>query len=65
MRIEFGPRNTMELLEAFRTTRAESQRLAAALEKRQDEKYVPWPKTLTDYLKTELLNQYEFKYYPA
>lgn len=63
MRIEFGPRNTMELLEAFRTTRAESQRLAAALEKRQDEKYVPWPKTLTDYLKTELLNQYEFKYY--
>lgn len=63
MRIEFSPRNTMELLEVFRSTRAESRRLAAALTKREDEKYLPWPKTLTDYLKTELLNQYELKYY--
>ena len=63
MRIEFAPRNTMELLEVFRSTRAESRRLAAALTERPDEKYLPWPKTLTDYLKTELLNQYEFKYY--
>lgn len=63
IRIEFAPRNTMELLEVFRSTRAESQRLAAALARRPEEKYVPWPKTLTDYLKTELLKQYEFKYY--
>ncbi|OGB31863.1 MAG: ATP-dependent endonuclease [Burkholderiales bacterium RIFCSPLOWO2_12_FULL_61_40] len=63
MRIEFAPRNTAELLEKFRSTRVESQRLAAALEKRPDEKYVPWPKNLTDYLKTELLNHFEFKYY--
>jgi predicted ATP-dependent endonuclease of OLD family len=63
MRIEFAPRNTMALLELFRSTRAESRRLAAALATRPDEKYVPWPKTLTDFLKTELLNQYEFKYY--
>jgi hypothetical protein len=45
------------------TTRQKAQKKAAALEKRKDEKYVPWPKSLTDYLKNELLSEFEFKYF--
>lgn len=63
IRIEFAPRNSVELLGKFRMARAEAQTMAAALEKRENEKYVPWPKSLTDYLKNELLNEFEFKYY--
>lgn len=63
IRIEFAPRNPVELLGKFRTARAEAQTRAAALEKRENEKYVPWPKSLSDYLKNELPNEFEFKYY--
>src|SRR6478752_5005757 len=41
MRIELAPRNPTELLGKFRTTRTDAQRMAAALEKRENEKYVP------------------------
>ena len=63
IRIEFAPRNSVELLGKFRTARAEAQAKVAALEKRENDKYVPWPRSLTDYLKNELLNEFEFKYY--
>lgn len=63
IRIEFASRNTVELLEKFRKARTEGQDKAAALGMRENEKYVPWPKSLTDYLKTELLNEFDFKYY--
>lgn len=63
IRIEFSPRNPVELLERFRTAHTEAQNKAAALEKREHEKYVPWPKSLTDYLKNELHKEFEFKYY--
>lgn len=62
LRIEFAARNTVELLEKFRTARVEAQTKAAALAKRENERYVPWPKSLTDYLKDELLHEFEFKY---
>ena len=63
IRIEFAPRNPAELLGKFRAARSEAQTKAAALVKRPNEKYVPWPKNLTDYLKNELQNEFEFKYY--
>jgi len=63
LRIEFAARNSVDLLEKFRTARVEAQTKAAALEKRENEKYVPWPKSLTDYLKDELLHEFEFKYF--
>lgn len=63
IRIEFAARNGTELLRKFRKVRMEAQRNAAALERRENEKYVPWPTKLTDYLKKELLSEYEFKYY--
>ena len=63
IRIEFAPRNPMELLRKFRTSRREAKTKAAALKRREKEKYVPWPKSLTDYLKNELPHEFEFKYY--
>jgi predicted ATP-dependent endonuclease of OLD family len=63
IRIEFAARNSVELLEKFRTARTEAQNKAAELEKRENEKYIPWPKSLTDYLKRELLDEFELKYY--
>lgn len=63
LRIEFAARDSVDLLEKFRTARVEAQTKAAALEKRENEKYVPWPKSLTDYLKDELLHEFEFKYF--
>lgn len=63
IRIEFAARNPLELLQNFRTSRKEAVVKATALDKRENEKYVPWPQSLTDYLKNELLNEFEFKYY--
>lgn len=63
IRIQFAARNVPELLGRFRSIRAAAQTQAAALERRPDEKYVPWPKSLTDYLKNELLREFEFTYY--
>ena len=63
IRVEFAARNQVELLQKFRTARDEAQKTAAALLPREGKKYVPWPKNLTDYLKNELLTDFEFKYF--
>jgi predicted ATP-dependent endonuclease of OLD family len=63
MRIEFSAHSPDELLRKFRAARSEAKEKAAALERRENEKYVPWPKSLTDYLKNELPHEFGFKYY--
>lgn len=63
IRIEFAARNPVELLGKFRATRSEAQAKASALNTRENEKYEPWPKSLTDYLKNELSKEFEFNYY--
>ena len=63
IRIEYAARNPVELLGKFRTIRSEAQIKASALKKRENEKYVPWPKSLTDYLKNELPKEFEINYY--
>lgn len=63
MRIEFAAKSSTELLERFRDAREKARQRAAELEQRENEKYVPWPKSLTDYLKTELSNEFEFRYF--
>lgn len=63
VRIEFAARNQAELLQKFRAARKEAQSKAATLKQRENEKYVPWPKSLTDYLQKELLKEFEFRYY--
>jgi predicted ATP-dependent endonuclease of OLD family len=63
IRIEFAARNGIELLDKFRTARERGRVEAGALDKRPHEKYVPWPKSLTDYLRREIRDDFEFKYY--
>ncbi len=63
IRVEFAARSQTELLANFRLARREAEAKAAALERRENEKYVPWPKSLTDYLQKELLNEFEFRYF--
>ncbi len=63
IRIQFEARNPIELVARFRTARSEARTRADALEKRDHESYVPWPNSLTDYLKKELRDEFEFKYY--
>ena len=63
IRIEFAARNPTELLGRFRTVRTEAQAKANALEQRNNEQYIPWPKSLTDYLKKELQNEFELRYF--
>ncbi|MBL9168978.1 MAG: ATP-dependent endonuclease [Verrucomicrobiales bacterium] len=63
IRIEFAARNQADILQRFRSARQEAQAKAAALEQRENEKYVPWPKSFTDFLQKELLNEFEFRYF--
>lgn len=63
IRVEFVARNQVELLQKFRTARRDAREKAAALQPREGERYAPWPKNLTDYLKSELLTEFEFKYF--
>lgn len=62
VRIEFAARNVPELLQRFRAARDTAQLQAARLEDGGGN-YVPWPKTLTDYLGKELQHEFEFRYY--
>lgn len=63
IRIEYAARNDRELLDTFRTLRQSAIAHASALPARENEQYVPWPKSLTDYLKDELASSFEFRYY--
>ncbi len=63
IRIEYAARNDRELLDTFRTIRQTAITKAAVLPVRENEQYVPWPKSLTDYLKDELASDFEFRYY--
>jgi hypothetical protein len=63
LRIELAARNQGELLATFRAAREETQVKAATLKERENEKYEPWPKSLSDFLKAELLNQFELRYF--
>jgi predicted ATP-dependent endonuclease of OLD family len=63
VRIEFAPRDAVELLARFRSARTDARAQATALSPRENDKYVPWPKSLTDYLQNELRKEFEFKYY--
>ncbi len=63
IRVEFAARNQNELLAKFRAARVEAQGHAAALDERDGNKYVPWPKILTDYLKTQLAKEFELRYF--
>lgn len=62
VRVEFAARSSFDLLGRYRAKKHAALERAAALEGGQGE-YVPWPKSLTDYLEKELSNEFEFKYF--
>jgi predicted ATP-dependent endonuclease of OLD family len=64
IRIAFAPQNQDETLQRFREQHADAQRLAADVPVREgEEAYVAPPRTLREFLETELHREYEFKYY--
>lgn len=62
IRIEFGAKNTAELLENYRTARLDAQTKVASMESDVGG-YVPWPKSLSDFVQRELHREFEFRYY--
>lgn len=62
VRVEFAPKNITELIQRYREARDDGQRKAAALVGGAGD-YVPWPKSLSDYLLKELKREYELRYF--
>lgn len=64
IKIAFAPLNQDETLTRFRTRYAEAQQLAEDIPAGEgEEAYIAPPRTLREYLETELHREYEFKYY--
>lgn len=62
IRIEFGARSVADLLSHYRAAKAEAQKQAADLGEAVGE-YVPWPKSLTEFLEKELHREFELRYF--
>jgi len=62
MRIAFAPKSSLETLQKFRAAQANAKAKAAALKGGAGD-YVPWPKSLSDFLQKELHPEYEFQYF--
>lgn len=62
VRIEFSATNSSELLGRYRAKKQLALEGVAALDGGQGD-YVPWPKSLTDYLEKESSNEFGFKYF--
>lgn len=61
IRIVYSPVDPQATLKKFETAREEAN--SSKKEDDQQEGYEPFPKTLTDFLTTELSSEYEFRYY--
>lgn len=61
VRVEFAARNPIELLQKYRSKKQNALDRVAALEGGAGG-YVPWPRSLTDYLEKELQSEFEFRY---
>lgn len=62
IRVEFAAKNQVDLLAKFWSAQEQAQIGVATLAPRENDSYVPWPRTLSDYLSSELQNEFEFKY---
>jgi predicted ATP-dependent endonuclease of OLD family len=62
LRIEFGAKNVSELLNKYRTAYQNAQAKLTAMGGTAGD-YLPWPKSLTDYLQKELQKEFEFRFY--
>ncbi|SBW04903.1 Pathogenesis-related protein (modular protein) [uncultured Alphaproteobacteria bacterium] len=62
VRVELAPKNSAELIQRYRAARDDGRAKAAALPGGAGN-YVPWPKSLSDYLLKELRREYELNYF--
>ncbi|SEN92842.1 Predicted ATP-dependent endonuclease of the OLD family, contains P-loop ATPase and TOPRIM domains [Pseudorhodobacter antarcticus] len=62
IRIEFAAKNPVDLLERYRLQKQTALAQAAALPEGAGA-YVPWPKSLTDFLEKELQSEFELRYF--
>lgn len=62
VRVELAPKNIAELMQRYREARDDGRTKAAALVGGAGD-YVPWPKSLSDYLLKELKREYELRYF--
>lgn len=62
VRIELAPKSVPELIQRYRSARDDGRAKAAALDNGPGD-YVPWPKSLSDYLLQELKHEYELRYF--
>ncbi len=60
VRLEYGPRDGRELIEAYAAARAELAPLPNDLD---GENWKPWPQSLTDYLSKRLKQEYVIRYF--
>ena len=61
IRVSFTARNPVELIKSYQEAKAKGIELAGKLP--DGANYVPWPKSLTDYLQRELRTDFEFRYF--
>ncbi|MEE5037707.1 ATP-dependent endonuclease [Pseudomonas alliivorans] len=62
LRVEFAPRSAVELLQRYRAKKQEALKRVAALPGGAGN-YVPWPRSLTDYLEKELQSEFDLHYF--
>src|SRR5690606_28141056 len=62
LRVEFAPRSAVELLQRYREKKQEARKRVAELPGGAGN-YVPWPRSLTDYLEKELQSEFDLHYF--
>lgn len=61
IRVSFTARSPVNLLQNYQDAKAKSTGQIAELP--PESQYVPWPRSITDYLQHELKNEYELRYF--
>lgn len=61
IRVSLAARDPISVIRNFQEAKAKGDQQARELP--PDSQYVPWPSSMTDYLKRELKHEYEFRYF--
>ncbi|MEW4394473.1 ATP-dependent nuclease [Pseudomonas paraeruginosa] len=61
IRVSLAARNPVNLIQNYQEAKAKGTEQAAGLQ--ADSKYVPWPRSMTEYLQRELRSEYELRYF--
>uniref|UniRef100_UPI0025D90A0D AAA family ATPase n=1 Tax=Nevskia sp. TaxID=1929292 RepID=UPI0025D90A0D len=61
IRVSLAARNSINLIKNYQEARAKGTEQAAELP--PESQYIPWPRSMTDYLQREFKNEYEMRYF--